>query len=98
MRSFPAALAALLAVCSCCSAQPGIRRHPQARNTRAPMRSATTHPDLIFFNGVIYTGAGFAEDHPEVVQAIAIRAGKVVAIGKNEEIMRLAGPGTHLRD
>jgi predicted amidohydrolase YtcJ len=62
------------------------------------MRTATTRPDLIFFNGVIYTGAGFAEDQPQVVQAIAIRAGKVVAIGKNEDITRLAGPGTRLRD
>jgi len=60
--------------------------------------SAQTAPDLIFFNGIIYTGAGFAEDQPQVVQAIAIRGGKVLAIGKNEEITRLAGPNTHLRD
>ena len=60
--------------------------------------SAQTAPDLIFFNGIIYTGAGFAEDQPQVVQAIAIRAGKVLAIGQNGEIMRLARPSTHLRD
>jgi len=55
-------------------------------------------PDLIFFNGIIYTGEGFAEDQPQVVQAMAVRGGKVVAIGKNEDVMRLAGPGTRLRD
>ena len=61
-----------------------------------PARSAK--PDLIFFNGVIYTGAGFAEDQPQVVQAIAIGRGKVLAIGTSAEITRLAGPNTHLRD
>ena len=61
-----------------------------------PARSA--RPDLIFFNGIIYTGAGFAEDQPQVVQAIAIGRGKVLAIGTSAEVTRLAGPGTHLRD
>jgi predicted amidohydrolase YtcJ len=53
---------------------------------------------MIFFNGVIYTGVGFGEDKPEIVQAMAIGGGKVIAVGKNEEITRLAGPRTVLRD
>jgi predicted amidohydrolase YtcJ len=93
-----AALAALLTVCLCCSAQAGIRRHPAARNSRPPAQHAMNKPDLIFFNGIIYTGEGFAEDQPQVVQAMAVRGGKVVAIGKNDDIMRLAGRGTRLRD
>ena len=86
MQLFPAALAALLAACSLSAAQP---KH-------ASPGKAT--PDLIVFNGIIYTGAGMAEDQPQVVQAMAIRGGKVIAIGKSDEITRLAGAGTHLRD
>jgi predicted amidohydrolase YtcJ len=55
-------------------------------------------PELIFFNGVIYTGVGFGEDKPETVQAMAVGRGKVLAVGTNEEITRLAGPKTRLRD
>ena len=38
-------------------------------------------PEIIFFNGIIYTGVGFAEDKPEIVQAMAIGGGKVLAVG-----------------
>jgi predicted amidohydrolase YtcJ len=55
-------------------------------------------PDIILFNGVIYTGEGFAQDKPQTVEAIAIGRGKVLAVGTNEDIKRLAGPGTILRD
>jgi predicted amidohydrolase YtcJ len=98
MRKLMVLGAAMLTVCSCCFAQAGIRRHPAARNSRPPARPAMSKADLIFFNGIIYTGAGLAEDQPQVVQAMAVRGGKVVAVGKNEDIMRLAGPATHLRD
>ncbi|WP_058185374.1 amidohydrolase [Terracidiphilus gabretensis] len=53
-------------------------------------------PDDIYFNGRIYTGAGFAEDKPQTVEAIAIGGGKVLAIGSSDEIKRLAGPKTRL--
>ena len=98
MRKPLALVAALLTVCLYCSAQAGIRRHPAARNSRPPARPAVNRADLIFFNGIIYTGEGLADDHPQVVQAMAIRGGKVVAVGNNEDTMRLAGPATHLRD
>src|ERR1700748_3007706 len=55
-------------------------------------------PDIILFNGVIYTGEGFAQDKTQTVEAIAIGRGKVLAVGTNEDIRRLAGPGTVLRD
>ena len=55
-------------------------------------------PDLIYFNGVIYTGNGLAEDKPEIVEAIAIGDGKVLAVGTSQQITRLAGPNTQLRD
>ncbi len=57
-----------------------------------------TGPDLILFDGLIYTGLGLADDKPEVVQAIAIGGGKVLAAGKTREVLALAGPNTHLHD
>lgn len=55
-------------------------------------------PETILFNGVIYTGEGLYEDKPRTVQAMAVGGGKVLAVGTNEEIKRLAGPATRLRD
>src|SRR5487761_2246989 len=57
-----------------------------------------SEPDLILFNAVIYTGIGLAEDKPQTVQAMAIGSGKVLAVGPNDQIKRLAGPHTRLRD
>jgi hypothetical protein len=55
-------------------------------------------PEIIFYNGVIYTGVGMNEDRPQTVQAMAVGGGKVLAIGTTEEIKRLARPKTRLRD
>ena len=86
MRLFPSLLAASLAVPALCTAQPG---------SESITKSA---PELIFFNGVIYTGVGFSDDRPETVQAMAISGGKVREIGSDERIRSLAGPNTKLRD
>lgn len=51
-------------------------------------------PDVILYDGVIYTGEGLAEDRPQVVQAMAIGGGKVLAIGSDRSILRLVGPDT----
>ncbi len=59
---------------------------------------ANVNVDTILVNGVIYTGAGFADDKPQTVQAMAIGDGKVVAVGSNEEMRRLAGPQTVVED
>ncbi len=55
-------------------------------------------PEIIYFNGVIYTGNGFAEDKPEIVQAVAVGDGKILAVGSTKEVSRLAGPKTRLVD
>ncbi len=55
-------------------------------------------PDDIFVNGRIYTGAGFTEGKPQVVEAMAVSGGKVLAVGSTAEIERLAGPKTHRHD
>ncbi len=61
-------------------------------------RDAATMPEVIFFNGVIYTGEGLSHDKPRTVQAMAVAGGKVLAVGGNEAIKRMAGPATRMRD
>ncbi len=55
-------------------------------------------PEIIFLHGVIYTGTGFAEDQPQTVEAMAIGGGKVIAIGTDSEVQKLAGPNTAIRN
>ncbi len=97
MRAPLAFVASLLVASSCCFGQAVPLHHgPSKRVT--PASQFEGPPDLIFFNGVIYTGVGFGEDKPVTVQAMAVGGGKVLAVGTNEEITRLAGPKTLLRD
>ncbi len=55
-------------------------------------------PEIIFYNGTIYTGEGLAQDKPRVVEAMAVGGGKVLAAGGDGEIERLAGPRTRMVD
>ncbi|MGD0521431.1 MAG: amidohydrolase [Terracidiphilus sp.] len=98
MRVSPTLLAAALAAsCICPGQTPATTQTPPRLlpQTQAPL---DTVPEIIFLNGIIYTGVGLAEDKPEIVQAMAIGGGKVLAVGTNGEITRLAGPRTSLRD
>jgi predicted amidohydrolase YtcJ len=88
---------AALAAAPLIAAQSVATHHGPARRA-VPAPPAQIAPDIIFFNGVIYTGNGFADDKPETVQAIAIGGGKVLAVGTNDEVTRLAGPKTALHD
>ncbi len=81
-----------------CGAQTAPVRHTPAKKPVAAAPSSAVEPEFIFFDAVIFTGAGLADDKPETVQAMAIGGGKVLAVGTNEEVTRLAGPHTHLRD
>jgi predicted amidohydrolase YtcJ len=90
MRVFPALMAAGLAASSLCIAQTSAQHHAAPHPNIAP--------DTIFFNGVIYTGVGFADDKPQIVEAMAIGGGKVLAVGPSDKITHLAGPNTRLRD
>ncbi len=49
--------------------------------------------DIIFVNGDIYTQAT-----PARAQAMAVREGRIVAIGSNDDIRKLKGPRTQLID
>ena len=83
MLKFPALLAAGLVFSSLCNAQTTSSHQTHAEPARRPA------PDTIFFNGTIYTGVGFSEDKPQIVAAMAIGGGKVLAVGTNNEITRL---------
>jgi len=80
------------------TAQTASAKHASPQHAKVPAAPATTVPEIIFFNGVIYTGVGLAEDKPETVQAMAIGGGKVLAVGTTEAMTKLAGPNTRLRD
>lgn len=97
MRASLACFVAALAILPFASAQSVPTHHGPARRT-LPTPPAHIVPDIVFFDGVIYTGNGLADDKPETVQAMAVGGGKVLAVGTNDEITRLAGPKTILHD
>ena len=96
MRAHPALFAAVLTAVSFSPAQTAAPHHAAAHKAKPAPPAAV--PEAIYFNGVIYTGVGLAEDKPETVQAMAVAGGKVLAVGTNDEITRLAGPDTRLHD
>jgi predicted amidohydrolase YtcJ len=75
-------------------------QHRASAHRATPATAAKTHsvPEIIYFDGVIYTGNGFDKDKPETVEAMAIGGGKVIAVGTTDQVTRLAGPKTILRD
>src|ERR1700722_15637580 len=96
MRASSALLLAILA-----ATLPGFvssAQIPSARSANPNAAKIIAAPEIIFYNGVIYTGVGMNEDRPQTVEAIAIGGGKVLAIGTSNEISRLAGPKTRLHD
>lgn len=95
MRTISALLAVAISTPAFAPAQSTPPKRPAPHRTRP---ATTAVPDDLYFNGVIYTGEGFAIDKPQVVEAMAIAGGKVVAVGTSAEISRLAGPKTHLHD
>jgi hypothetical protein len=100
MRALFALFTATLAAVSLCPAQslaqtPLTQPAPAKHTKSAPL---ATVPEIIFFNGVIYTGNGLAQDKPETVQAMAIGGGEILAVGTTEAVTKLAGPKTRLRN
>lgn len=55
---------------------------------------AQTAPDVILSNGKIIT----VDDRFSIAQAVAIRGDRIVAVGTNQAIVRLAGPNTRRID
>ena len=56
--------------------------------------AAAAPPELILFHGRILT----VDSHDSVLEALAVRDGKIVAIGTDREILGLAGPLTRRLD
>ncbi len=52
------------------------------------------YADRVLYNGKILT----ADDRFTIVQAVAIRDGKFLAVGQNNRILAMAGPGTNRVD
>lgn len=50
--------------------------------------------DAVYHNGKILT----VDEHFSIGQALAVREGKIMAVGKNAEILNLAGPNTRRLD
>jgi predicted amidohydrolase YtcJ len=100
MRASRALFLTIALTTTLCAGQTTPVKHA-ATPHKKPAESAarvTVAPEMIFFDCVIYTGVGFDDDKPQTVQAMAIGGGKVLAVGSNDEVMRLAGPKTILRD
>ena len=66
--------------------------HAQAQQSVPPELIA--YPEMVLHNGKILT----ADDNFAVVQALAIRDGKFLKTGKNDEVLPLAGPTTRKID
>jgi predicted amidohydrolase YtcJ len=98
MRVFSALLVPVLAATSLCSAQNLPASHTPPKRVKPAPAPLKALPEIIFFDGVIYTGVGLSEDKPKTVEAMAIGGGKVLAVGTNAGITRLAGPHVRLRD
>ncbi|MGA3052734.1 MAG: amidohydrolase [Candidatus Korobacteraceae bacterium] len=65
-----------------------------ARSASASGKTAGAEPpDTIFLNGDIYTQAT-----PARAQAMAVREGRILAVGTNDEIRKLKGAHTHVID
>ena len=58
------------------------------------VNSVTTHADTIYHNGKIYT----MDDSRSWAEAVAIKEGRFLAVGTNEEILKLAGATTRQHD
>jgi predicted amidohydrolase YtcJ len=97
MRAIPSLIVTALAASLSCSSQSVPQKQPSPSHS-GPAQTAHVTPDDLFFNGVIYTGVGFAEDKPQIVEAMAVGGGKVLAVGTTAEVTRLASPKTRLHD
>ncbi|ASV74931.1 Exoenzymes regulatory protein AepA precursor [Thermogutta terrifontis] len=59
-----------------------------------PFALGEGQPDWIFHNAKIVT----VDEHFRIMEAMAVSGDRIVAVGPNEEIMKLAGPSTQVVD
>src|SRR5262245_50620095 len=58
------------------------------------LRAQAPPADLILTNGKIVT----VDDRFSIAQAVAVRGARIVAVGTNQDVTRLAGPATRRID
>ena len=58
------------------------------------------YPDMVFYNAKVVTmdDASFSSDPGTIVQALAVRDDKILALGTNQAMRALAGPSTQQID
>ena len=63
-------------------------------------RQLVSYPDLIVYNAQILTvdDNSFTPRLGTTAQAMAVREGKILAVGRNAEILELKGPSTNVID
>ncbi|MBI3940513.1 MAG: hypothetical protein HY315_06730, partial [Acidobacteria bacterium] len=61
-----------------------------ARAQQAVSPDILRYADTVFYNGKVLT----VDEKFTVVQAVAVRDGKILAAGSNDRITKMAGPGT----
>ena len=62
------------------------------------MKIKDLSPDLILSNGKVYTLDGADDATGSIAQAVAVKDGRILAVGGDAEIRALAGPGTERLD
>ncbi len=50
--------------------------------------------DLVFINGKVIT----VNERDEIVEAVAVRDGKILRVGSNEHVQEVLGEGTEVHD
>ena len=50
------------------------------------------HADTVYLNGLLYTG----DAQRRFAQALATQGGKIIAVGRDDDIRPLAGPATRI--
>lgn len=85
-----------LAAMAACAPRPPAELSPSTGASVSPRGAvpAQEHADLVLVNGKVF----LADSANTVVQALAVRGGRVVAAGTDAEVRRLAGPGTETVD
>jgi predicted amidohydrolase YtcJ len=96
MRMIPRSRTLLLALAAlaACSAQPPAAVSPAPAPSAAPQPAPADAADMVLYNGKIF----LADSANTVVQALAVRGGRVQAAGTDAEVRRLAGPRTEVVD
>jgi predicted amidohydrolase YtcJ len=98
MRMIPRSRTLLLALATlaACSTQRPAAVSPATESAPARMMTAPAQEtaDMVLYNGRVF----LADSANTVVQALAVRGGRVLAAGTDAEVRRLAGPATEVID